>query len=74
MHLYDWCPEQILYPLTPHFSAEIPAINTPALAMTFWYSERYWVNFTSGLKPMIISPLNPMLKHGVKAWTIFSKS
>ncbi|QII09501.1 hypothetical protein KsCSTR_01220 [Candidatus Kuenenia stuttgartiensis] len=42
--------------------------------MTFWYSERYWVNFTSGLKPMIISPLNPMLKHGVKAWTIFSKS
>jgi len=57
--------EQISHPLTPHFSAEISTTNTPALAMTFWYNGRYWANFTSGLKPMIISPLNPMLKHGV---------
>jgi len=39
--------------------------------MTFWYSERYWVNVAAGLKPMIISPLNPMLKHGVKTWAKF---
>jgi len=73
--------EHISPPLTPHFSAEISTINTPALVetglkpvSTTWYSERYWANYTSGLKPMIISPLNPMLKHGVKTGVIFQKS
>jgi len=44
MHLSYWRMDHISHPLTPHFSAEISTINTPALAITFWYSERYWAS------------------------------